>query len=989
MGAHVEISLLGPIGFSINGMPLAKLRSRKSLWLGAYLVLAGGRATPRERIAHDFWPDSDTTTALSNLRAVVSDLRKALGTEKDRLRVEERNSLAFDVDGIVVDVLRFDRAFADGNFGLAVELYRGELLEGCREDWVVQERQVRLDRAVNAYLALADRAIEDKQFDTAIQNYREAGRLEPLRDEGIVGLMTVFAERGHFAEATHTYRAFADRLRREIGLSPSGRVSDLYLQVRNGKWKRKDTKTSRNEEAFTEQPGSVPHALTEMVGREDELAEISSILRQYRLVTLTGVGGVGKTRLATQVAQDLQSEFSDGVFFLPLESLTSEDQIVRSLSSSLGIREEAGVPFSASFATRHRSKKMLLVLDNCEHLIAQCVQLASELLNSCGELRVLLTSRHGLAAAGERIFTVPGLTVPIPEQLPTNGSTRVRVAQSYEGVALFAARAKAASRDFEITAGNAHLVSRICAELEGIPLAIELAAAQAGSMALEAIADQLSDMVGLLAKPQLAAQPRHQTMRATLDWSYKLLSSAEKSLLGRLSEFVNGWSLEAAVAVSSRAPSQSQTIALLQSLVAKSLVVFEVSKGRYRLLEPVRVYASEQVSESVKKETKELHQRWFLKFSEEAEAGLASRQLPLWTARISQDHGNILKAATWLEPETIANAEQQIAGNLWRYWYIQGEYEFGYRFLGAAVNRGSTETSAGLKCLLGLGRFALSLNRCAEAKTIASKGAELAKTMGDLVRFAYFLNVLGGVALAEGDEAAEGLYEESLRIRLEISDFPGAAVSTCNLGNMANQKGRFDLARSLYLRGFALAERANDPHAEAFLHLNAGDNEEVAGNFEVAREHYEKCLEFHQMIGSQFGTALSLSCLGSLKRKQSEHEGARWMYERALQIFRSQGELRNQALMLHELATTSIAAADSNTARQLNDECLGILRSFDASKEYALALRMRAELARSRGDLDGAQAAFLECIDCLQSLGEDGMVNQARADFAQLRAQDL
>src|SRR6516225_8299379 len=368
-------------------------------------------------------------------------------------------------------------------------------------------------------------------------------------------------------------------------------------------------------------PNNLPIQLTSFIGREREKAEVGRLLFISHLVTLTGSGGAGKTRLALQVAAEGLEEFPDGVWFVELAALSDPNLVLKAVASVLSGLEQPGPVMTETLADSLRGKSMLVVLDNCEHLVEVCAHLADALLRGCPNLRILATSREALGVTGETVWRVPSLSVPDPQHLPPLDGFK-----EYDAVRLFIDRAVASDPQFAVTISNAPAVAQVCHRLDGIPLALELAAARVRVLAVEQIATRLDDRFRLLTGGSRTAVLRQRTLRATMDWSFDLLSQEERALLRRLSVFAGGWSLEAAEAIcSGNGVAASDILDLLTQLVDKSLVITETQSGeaRYRLLETVRQYGWERLVES--KEAAKIrtrHRNWYLEFAERAEPRL-------------------------------------------------------------------------------------------------------------------------------------------------------------------------------------------------------------------------------------------------------------------------------------------------------------------------------------------------------------------------------
>src|SRR5579884_1061615 len=431
---------------------------------------------------------------------------------------------------------------------------------------------------------------------------------------------------------------------------------------------------------------NLPVQLTSFIGREKEMEEIKRLLSRTRLLTLTGSGGCGKTRLAAQVGADLLADFADGVWLVELAAIADPALVPQTVASTLGIREEPGQRLLETLQQHLKPKSLLLLLDNCEHLSAACAQLAETLLQACPNLRILASSREALGIAGELAYRVPSLSLPELPRLPSAEAALVPALARCEATRLFVERAALSYPGFALTEQNAPAVAQVCVRLDGIPLAIELAAARIKVLSADQIAARLDDRFRLLTGGSRTALPRQQTLRALIDWSYDLLSEAERTLLRRLSVFAGGWTLEAAEAVCS-----ADALHLLTSLVDKSLAVYEEQAGeaRYRLLETVREYARDRLLESGEmEEVRERHFAFFLRMAEEIEPKLTGLEQAAWLDRLEGEYDNLRAASGWaLSAAEGAQAGLRLAGALWRFWEIRGHIDEGRGRLKNALDR--------------------------------------------------------------------------------------------------------------------------------------------------------------------------------------------------------------------------------------------------------------------------------------------------------------
>jgi predicted ATPase/DNA-binding SARP family transcriptional activator len=555
----LEIRLLGPFALAVNGRPVPRLRSRAGQWLLALLALRAGQAVERSWLAGTLWPDSDRDQALYNLRRNLTDLRRALGPETGRLRTPSHQSVLLDLEGAFCDVIELERAARRGEgeeLRAAASLYRGPLLEGCDAEWILAERAA----LGETYLQVLERLAAASPPEEAAGYLRRVLAVDAAREPAHQRLLEALAAAGDHAGVTRAYRDFRLYLQEEMGTAPSAETAGLFERIRRAARKAGGGRTPASEvERSDLHPSSLilhpsraglPQALTRLIGREAAVQEVLECLSSARLVTLTGTGGIGKTRLAVELGGLSAADYPDGVWFVDLAPLGDPAEVPAAVARALEVRTEGLVGeegLAEALIARLSPCRLLLILDNCEHLAAACACLAAALLGRCGHLHLLATSRQPLGIPGERMWRVPSLEVPPAETASEEWDQPVDPSR-YASVRLFVERAHFAHSGFTAAGPRLRTVARICRRLDGIPLAIELAAARTRSLSLEQIAVRLEDQFALLTRGS-PALPRHQTLRAAMDWSYDLLSEPERALLRRLSVFSGGFSLEAAEAV--------------------------------------------------------------------------------------------------------------------------------------------------------------------------------------------------------------------------------------------------------------------------------------------------------------------------------------------------------------------------------------------------------------------------------------------------------
>ena len=676
------------------------------------------------------------------------------------------------------------------------------------------------------------------------------------------------------------------------------------------------------------QPDALPLERTSFVGREREVAEIERLLSDRQLLTLSGPGGAGKTRLALAVAQDLVEGFGGDVWWVELASVSDPELVPRAVASALGVPEAPDLSPTGALVDNLKGRMVLLVLDNCEHLVEACVDLADVLLATCPELKLLATSREPLRVAGETNFMVPSLSVPDPGlSLAT-----VELAD-YEAVRLFVDRASAVDSGFALTERNAPAVARLCDRLDGIPLAIELAAARTRVLSVEQILEKLDDPLSLLSSGGRTAAARHRTLRATLEWSFELLDEAEKALFYRLSVFVGGWDLEAAEAVGTGdAVEAGLGLNLLSALVDKSLVVVEETGGtlRYGMLEPVRQFGREKLHGSPDEpEVRFRHAEHYLALAERAEPELVGPDQGLWLGRLRTEFANLREAHSWsLEPgdeEERAWLRLRLPAALWRFWGGQ-RFEEGKRWLQTALERDTEEFPA---------------------------------------TRARVLDGLGFILVFQQDygQAIDALVE-AIALYKELGDQSGAALALANLGYAALHGGYMERVPAFVQEGEALMRGDLEGHARAYLRVIMASAALGQGDFDSGVAQVEEGLALCRELGDLRNTSMSLFILGMAKLAGGELDQGAPLLEEGAQITRELGDRLGGTYYLLGLGKLAamrgmrIGAARLWGAAEAHREKMGMaLSTFDLA-----ASGYEQDLAAVRSALDRAtfEAAWAE-----------------------------
>ncbi|MEE8143211.1 MAG: tetratricopeptide repeat protein [Planctomycetota bacterium] len=682
-------------------------------------------------------------------------------------------------------------------------------------------------------------------------------------------------------------------------------------------------------------PNNLPTLLSSFVGRSRELQEMEELSARCRLVTLTGPGGSGKTRLSLRLAEQRLSAHPDGVWFVEFATVSNPEQVPAALLMTLGLREE---PKRSSLAIAREFLKpsgTLLIFDNCEHLVEACAKLAEEILHGCPDVKLLASSREPLGIEGETIYQVPPLSISEDLESPL-----ARDLEAFESIALFVERARAAKPGFRLKDENAPYVARICHRLNGIPLAIELAATRVRSLSPEQIFQRLEESFQILTRGSRTALPRQQTMRAAFDWSYQLLSEEEQNLLGHLSVFAGGWTLEAAEEVCEEDASEPdlEVLELLSSLVEKSLVIYEDTEdgqGRYRSLETTHQFAREELEKRGGGEgVRERHLLLFLALAEEAGPQLRGPEQSQWLDRLKRENENIkvaLEACFSLPQGNESRLRFAVA--LWRFWLIHGDFTFGRSVLGETL-------------------------RHYEAGSRAPLWAEA-------------FHGAAALALTQGDYGeARSLFENSLGIYRELSDKQGIASVLGNLGLMAADQGDYQGARTLYTGSLEVFRELGDQRGVAIALGNLGIVASSQADYRAAGALYEESLSIHQQQGNKRGVAIALVSLGSVADDQGDPAAAQLLYKDALAIFRELGDRRSIATTLDNLGSVASTQGDISAARALHEESLGIYRALGDRRGLAGALVSLSSLALHTGNREEAVRWLEESLELIMELDE-------------------
>jgi predicted ATPase/class 3 adenylate cyclase len=625
-------------------------------------------------------------------------------------------------------------------------------------------------------------------------------------------------------------------------------------------------------------PNNLPQQVTSFIGRERDLAEIAQLFAKHRLLTLQGFGGIGKTRLSLQVAADHMDEFPDGVWFVELAALNDARLVSQAAASVLGVKEEAGRPVIEALVKFVADRRLLVILDNCEHLVQACAEVASRLLHAGPHVKILASSREPLHVGGEAIFALPPLAVPDPYS-----SFKKQTLEGYAAARLFIERAVAALPAFQVSDDNAMAVAGICRRLDGIPLALELAATRVRALSVEQIETRLADRFRLLTGGDRTTLARQQTLRAMVDWSYDLLNSQERALFRRLAVFAGSFTLEAAENIGVDGDvAANDVLSLLANLVDKSLVTLDCDGERYRMLETVRQYAHERLAESgASDDACARHAAFYLTFAEKAVPELFGPRQGACLARFDLERENLLAVHAWCDRgEEGAELGLRLVHAFKPYLGTRGLPGLGHRITMEALARPGAQVrnAARSRALFDAGQMSCFMGRYDEARPLLEEGLAIAREIGDDHRVADILQPLGMAMLGQGDRpAARVTLEEALDLARKHADRRDIAAALNALAQFHRVEGSLGSAEPLYEQVVALAREIGDRESIAIGLLNLAMVYVDRGDGARARATLVDVHAIADEIGSKpVGQSVLEVCAGLAASEQNWHATGRF-----------------------------------------------------------------------------------------------------------------
>jgi predicted ATPase len=919
----LRIRLFGPPQLFWNGAPLRFSAPIRALSLLVYLLLNRAEMKRRDAVAYALWPDEPEVEARSNLRYQLYYLSRVLPGGRDipwilgGKRTIQWNPAA----PVWLDLAEFERLAAEPNGAVeAVELYTADLAEGVEDEWLTPLRDRVRERQCALLADLIDAARGKHDLQRAIDYSQRLLRHDPWREDALRALMTLQHECGDRAGALLAYREFVKRLSAEIGVTPMNETTATHNRIAEPVTVAAETPVRARPQLH-----NLPAALTSFHGRERSIETVCKLVMERRLVTLTGAGGVGKTRLALEVARKVSDCFPDGVRLVEFAAVADPGLVAMHIAEVMGVQEHPTVLILDALATALRSDNLLLILDNCEHLLAGVAPAAARLLADCADVRILATSRESLRIVGERVERVTSLALP---NLEGPSIPSIEELLDAPAVRLFFDRAADVAPDFVLRDNEAEserqALVTVCRRLDGIPLAIELAASRMNVLTLAALAERLENRFHLLVGGSLSVLPRQQTLRATLDWSHDLLSSEEKAVFRRLGIFAGGWTLEGAQSVCADAGiDQSDVFELLSSLVEKSLIVAQTEEvqPRYRLLETVRDYALERLAANGEREQiARRHAEYYAALAQRADASIGAVPILHSVLPLRAELENLRTALSWALGEGgDSRLGSRLAASVGLAFsrlmlYVEAE-RWCERALAALGNDPDPECEAGLQRVLSLCGF--FSNKPERMVSSGKRAAELYRRLGDgAIALSHVLAFLGFALhqLNRGDESERATREAVM---------------------LARERGnRWYTAFALCYRALALSHERR-----------------------VCRELLDEAAELWKDLGDD--ASFELFMLSFVSFSAHDFARARQYVSQSRLGFERLGLRGSLAMCQVHLAAYSLAAGEAEATRLAARESLVLARSTNltAFPFQLMALRWLASVAAQAGN--APQAARL------------------------------
>lgn len=956
------------------GRAVQGFESRKAVALLAYLAHNGGPAT-RSRLAALFWPGLPDERARGNLRRLLHNLTTLL----PGCLVAERQQV--QLQGYWADTAAMGALAEAGSLdalAAAADLYRGPFLDGIFLDdcpeieaWLTQERERWHERAARLLGEVADCHEQRREWSAALHAIDRLLALEPWRELAHQVRMRLLALSGRRDSALAQFEACRRILADELGLDPAPETVALYEQIRDG---------LLAPPVIAALPRyRVPLQPSPLLGRDDELARLGQLLCQpgCQLLTLLGPGGVGKTRLALELALRLQTGYADGACLVELAAIRDPTLVAPTIAQALGV-PNGERPLIERLQSWLRERQLLLLLDNFEQ-VAAAASLVSGLLATCPRLAVVVTSRIPIQIQGEHGFTVGSLALPSPD-----GDQPLEALARSPAVALFVQRVQQVRPAFQLTSAVAPAVAAICARLDGLPLAIELAAARSNLFSPSELLARLERRLSLLTSGARDLPARHQSLRDTVAWSYQLLAPAEQQLFRALGVCAGGCPLAIAEAMTATAlPDAGVGFELLERLIDSSLLRSEPGRDsvtRLTMLEIIREYALEQLAALGELPTLSRHHaQAFLAFAEAVRPQLFGTAHELWLARLEQEHDNMRAALEWsCSPAGDALLGMDLAQALAQFWLLRGYIGEGRAWCERILNLDGAQVPSRRRALLlgDAGRLAWAQNDWQRASDLLEACQLLCAALGDMAGCANALNYLAEVATAQGAfSKAEALYTQSLELYQGLGERESSAAVLASYGQMLQSLGQHQRGVELVAASLRIleeqGEQLGDPRAFASVLTVQGQFMHRRGEYEQAQALFERSLALYRRLGYRHGLAWALTNQGQTLFEQGAYEHAEQLFAESLALYEKLGDQRGQAWALVNHGQVANARGEPGRARFLLERSQLLFSAFGDQRGMAWAGYHLGRSLHALGDSLRAAGHFRQSLEIFHAFADD------------------
>ncbi|GEM82644.1 tetratricopeptide repeat protein [Meiothermus hypogaeus] len=946
---QLRIGLLGSFRLSLDDQTVSiqALRRKKASDVIKLLALQPGLRLHQDQVLDALWPELDEKSGMNNLHQNLYHARRMLepGLSKgvrSRFLTLEHEVLVLYAGPVEVDYQEFLRLQAQarrqGDLALyeaAIRLYQGDLLpQDIYEDWTEPQRDEARSLYLSTLLELAQLLEQRGDLAQACRFLEQAIAKEPTTEAAHLALIQIYARTGQQMEAIRQFQALREALVRELGEEPDERTRAVYEQVLQ-------QLPSPPELSLPAGParaqGWVPVPLSPLIGREAALEETLQLLSTTRCLTLTGAAGSGKTRLAQELATRVQGRYTGGVWWVELAAMSEDQMILPAIAQTLGVHATSQTPLKG-IIERLRGHKTLLILDNCEHLIDGCAEAAIQLLKSLPELHLLATSREPLGIVGEIAWVVAPLEVPDPKaDLSPENLNR------FEAVQFLVERIRQYRSNYRLNIQNAVHIAQICRRLEGLPLALELAATWVGVLSLEQIVARLDNSLRLLTRGQRGGERHHQTLEAALQWSYNLLQEPEKNLFVRLAVCVGSWSLEAAEMLCADQNFEMGELAECHARLVRTSMVLPLEEGsqlRFRMLEPIRQFGLAQLeTQGLTEATRKRLLEWYLAEATRIAPKLTGADQAQWYSYLSAEYEN-LQAVLWWSQRAEIELGLQLAARLWRFWQVKGHAQEILSWFKEVLPKTSRVSPAILaEAYNAAGIMARTCGQYALSFDYLGQSLAARRDLGDRRGEAIALNNLAVSARDQADYPRVEYYaRQSLAIAQEVGDRNLEALGLMNVGVALRGQSQNEAAKAHFRLSLAIFSGLGEKRSVAALHNYLGNLAQEQGYWQEARQLYQQSLELNQELGDFWGLGISTHNLANLWCEQQEYTRAWEMLLQSLTHYRRAGVRHG----LNECFETLARIAHKRGRPEQAAWALGVRDELEASIGLAVSSEQRS-----------------------------------------------